>query len=457
MSENVNSKKTKYTLAKIIVALCVVLCIVLTVFEMGATYRFVKAAEVDGTQYSVAEYNWMYTNSLYEIYSDYYATYGDLAAYILNPQAHLSEQNYSEEMTWAEYIRNYTNESLVEMTKLYDLGKEAGYVLPEESYELIDAEWESLGETAAEYGYTIGTLAEINYGRGVNEKVFKGMYERYLYALSFASETANAAEFTEEEIDAYYEEHKEDLDTVSYAWYYADGAAEEGEDADAAMDEAKAEAEAVLEGTKVGEFNTVTNGRKAYAETVYADWLFDEARVAGDKEMFESASGYYVVEFMQFDDIHYNTVSVRHILVPPTDASSEESLEAAKALAEAYHEEWVSMGSTEETFAELAMKYSSDSSATVGGLYENVYKGQMVEEFENWCFDSARKPGDSEIIETGYGYHIMYFVGEAEEYYDYAVGTYLLNETYTEFIDSAVEGVEFEELSGMKQTGKHLD
>ena len=63
---------------------------------------------------------------------------------------------------------------------------------------------------------------------------------------------------------------------------------------------------------------------------------------------------------------------------------------------------------TEESFAALADEKSFDTAE--GGLYEGVYKGQMVPEFENWCFDEVRKPGHYGMVKTTYGYHVMYFV-----------------------------------------------
>ena len=35
----------------------------------------------------------------------------------------------------------------------------------------------------------------------------------------------------------------------------------------------------------------------------------------------------------------------------------------------------------------------------------------MVPAFNDWMFDKNRKPGDSGIVKTDYGYHIMYYVG----------------------------------------------
>ena len=61
-------------------------------------------------------------------------------------------------------------------------------------------------------------------------------------------------------------------------------------------------------------------------------------------------------------------------------------------------------------FGELAKDNSADSNASDGGIYENVVPNQMVSTFNAWCFDSKRKEGDTAIVQTEYGYHIMYFV-----------------------------------------------
>ena len=113
---------------------------------------------------------------------------------------------------------------------------------------------------------------------------------------------------------------------------------------------------------------------------------------------------------------------------------------------------------SEEKFADLAVKYSADTgSSSNGGLYENIYKGQMVDEFDAWCFDSDRKAGDCEIVETSYGYHVMYFCGEAEEYYTYTIENAIVSERYTEYLDGLVEGVEPAELFGSRFVAKHLN
>lgn len=115
-------------------------------------------------------------------------------------------------------------------------------------------------------------------------------------------------------------------------------------------------------------------------------------------------------------------VNVRHILITPEKAegaseSTDEQWDAAKTKAEELLAEY-EKNPTEENFADLATKNSTDpGSASNGGLYEDVYPGQMVETFNDWCFDESRQPGDTGIVKTDYGYHIMYFVSQTENYY----------------------------------------
>lgn len=96
----------------------------------------------------------------------------------------------------------------------------------------------------------------------------------------------------------------------------------------------------------------------------------------------------------------------------------EEGTEAEDSLtqAEAIYAQWQAGEATEESFAELATAHTTDpGSQETGGLYEDVTEGMMVPTFNDWCFDETRKPGDTGIVETDYGHHIMYFVSKNED------------------------------------------
>ncbi len=126
-------------------------------------------------------------------------------------------------------------------------------------------------------------------------------------------------------------------------------------------------------------------------------------------------------------DPEVKCVNVRHILITPdaADGASEEEVAAANAAAKEKAEELLAgfrNNPSEEYFAQLAQENTEDpGSKTTGGLYEDVLPGQMVQAFNDWCFDAARQSGDSGIVETSYGYHVMYFVGQSEKYHWQAV------------------------------------
>ena len=122
------------------------------------------------------------------------------------------------------------------------------------------------------------------------------------------------------------------------------------------------------------------------------------------------------------DDGNY-LVDVRHILITVQQATSKEEhieehdWERTREMAQGILDEWLAGEATEESFAKLVQKYSSDpGSYNNGGLYAGVQKGEMVDAFDDWCFDENRKIGDYGLVRTDYGYHIMYFSG-TEEYW----------------------------------------
>lgn len=115
-------------------------------------------------------------------------------------------------------------------------------------------------------------------------------------------------------------------------------------------------------------------------------------------------------------------MNVRHILIQPTETNEDGSFtdaawDAAKEEADRIYAEWEDSDRSEDSFAALAQEYSVDGSSVNGGLYENVYPGQMVTEFNDWCFDDARKVGDYGMVKTRFGYHIMFYSGVGEEIY----------------------------------------
>ena len=149
-------------------------------------------------------------------------------------------------------------------------------------------------------------------------------------------------------------------------------------------------------------------------------------------------------EFAELPD--QPNVNVRHILfLTDTDEDgtvTDEERAAAQTKAQELLDGFLTDPS-ETYFAELANENSEDGgSNTNGGLYEDVYPGQMVEPFEAWCFDASRQPGDTGIVETSYGFHVMYYVGQTETYYwkeasEYYIRMEIMNDRVADILASA--------------------
>ena len=146
-----------------------------------------------------------------------------------------------------------------------------------------------------------------------------------------------------------------------------------------------------------------------------------------------------------------SSVDVRHILILPegatietvtTEEFSDEAWAAGEQKAQEILDQWLSGDKTEDSFATLANENSADTgSNTNGGLYSGVTKGQMVEAFNDWCFDSSRQVGDYGIVKTQYGYHIMYFCG-SQLLWESQAESDLLAQLSNDFINNAVEAAD---------------
>ena len=157
--------------------------------------------------------------------------------------------------------------------------------------------------------------------------------------------------------------------------------------------------------------------------------------------------------FQSREDYKQPLANVRHLLVKfeggTTDSQgnvtySDYELLSAKLEAEGYLNEYKNGDMTEESFIALVKAHSDDTSAETGGLFEDITPASnYVANFLNWSIDPDREKGDVEVIETEFGYHVMYYVGDDElTYRDYMIKNTLLNQDMekweTEQTDAAV-------------------
>ena len=165
-----------------------------------------------------------------------------------------------------------------------------------------------------------------------------------------------------------------------------------------------------------------------YLDTYYMGYMYYgdslEQMAVTDAEVeayFDAHAEEYKANGLEKNDERW--VDVRHILIQPESADgsgtfTDAEWAAAEKKANEVLNEWLTKHPDEDGFSVLAQAYSTDpGSAANGGLYEDVKQGDMVPEFDAWCFDETRKAGDYGIVKTTYGYHIMYFVGSDPAWY----------------------------------------
>ena len=179
----------------------------------------------------------------------------------------------------------------------------------------------------------------------------------------------------------------------------------------------------------------------------FAAMSYDQSLYESIEITDEALMAYYEAHPEEFGDATPETpnVAVRHILIMPKTAEegadpTEEEKNEAKAKAEELLAEF-RKDPSEEKFGELAKENTEDpGSKENGGLYDDVYPGQMAQAFNDWCFDAARKPGDTDVVETSYGYHVMYFVKTTDTYHwrEIAEQNYPMS-VMTEKIDAMME------------------
>lgn len=488
IAEQKEAKKIKlYSIifAVVLVAMVVVAIVVgvnRSIETSGVHEKNTVAATVGEHQISNAELSYYYIDYV----NNYANTYGSyLSLFGIDPSVALDKQVIDEETgeTWADNFISEAASSVQTIYALADAAEAEGFTLPQEQQDQVDIMSNNLDSYASIYGYSnTDAFLKAQYGNGASKEGYMEYYQRNLLASAYQTNHQENLTYTDDQIREADNADPVKYSSYSFAQYHipvskflTGGTTDESGNTTYTAEEreaAIAAAKIAIAPLTDSEINTVDALNEAIAameinagaeasSTVYTDqastginsylsgWVTAENREPGDVtcieipgtvkdengEDLETITAFYVVLFTGKNDNEVELVNVRHILVSfEGDAQedgtySEEVKEAARASAEEILNEWKSGDATEDSFAALANEKSTDTgSNTNGGLYEDVYPGQMVTAFNDWCFDSARKSGDTGIVETTYGYHVMYYVGTTgQTYRDYQIVNELIS------------------------------
>ncbi|MBE6884813.1 MAG: hypothetical protein E7487_09440 [Ruminococcaceae bacterium] len=441
IQRGIDKEKNKKVTVRVILVCALILAIVLVFINTGFFYRTIPALTVANTDYSIADFNFYYINSANDTYSSLYSSYGDYASYMLDPQKPYDQQQYSEEATWDDYFTESAQQNMRAVTLMNILAdNDEEFALTAEQEAELEQLCNAPQEYADAYKVNVATYLGNVYGRGMNRKTFVENTTDMYIASCYSSYMLDTLEYSDAEIENYYNANRSKIDTVTYRVYEI--LAETGDDVDAeqALADAEAAAQALVDGADslenfealVAEYEKEnelefgvgggTYAKYSYVENYpYASWLYDATRVSGDVTVIanESETGYYAVYFDSFDTLDYPFIDIRHMVVyAEEDAETGEISDAAMAdaltQAEAILDEWKSGAATEESFVEVYEKYAAEGMVTGSHISELYHGSTNTIPFEEWCFDEARQPGDCDIVELAYGYHIIYFVGYGE-------------------------------------------
>ena len=426
---------------------------------------------INGEKVNKVEFDYVYNTTK----NNYITQYGSYLSYFgLDTTKDLSSQMYSDTLSWKDYFEQNAVESLKQNKALMAAAKAEGF-----TYDTTD-EYKTFEETIKTSAASAG-VSEKEYVRSIygdyatmgriaeyvkNDMVMNAYYQKL--------QEDNAP--SDDEIQNYYNENKADYDSVDYrlttieadlptepteladpvdetastdTTSTADGTAAADSAQDTAYQPSDAEIAKAMEDAKVladdaeqtvakdGEAHE--NEKKTSVNYLISDWLFDDARKAGDTTVItnDNSHCYYVVAFEKRYLDETPSADVR-VIIPTEDKSGEEILD-----------EWKSGAATEDSFAELCKKYTQDTSAVEnGGLFEQVTKTGMTEEISSWIFDSSRQAGDTVSITVNDTTYVLYYIGQDQPEWKINIKNTLVSDTMSQYMQDITADVTVEDPKG---------
>lgn len=434
-------------------------------------------ATVDGQKISIGMYDYYYASIV--SYYEQYASYGYYSLDTTKDYSkQYTTDDDGNKISWQKFFETEALKEVEQITTYYSKALEEGVTLTSAQKKTIDKQISTLKDSASQNDVSLDQYIKANFGTYCSEDTIRLMLEQYYSSANYKGKFKCETKVTDNDVDKYYNDHKNDYKKIEFYYIaspydatddnsknesiktaekimakmkdkksvialvpevyssYIDSQVKSSMEQDSTLTEKKAREEAV----KSYESNVVTtvSGSDSPFDDKMNTWLFsDDTKVGSKKYYIDESAGYiYIVLKTSKASVEEDeTYTVRHILVAPESGSNsssstsekteytDEQWAAAKKKADSILAKFNKTDKSEYEFAKLAEQYSTDSASTssgsndsFGGLYESVTLGQMVPDFEKWSIDDSRKYGDTGIVKSDYGYHIMFFINDCPEY-----------------------------------------
>lgn len=505
-ARNTAKKVVNKVISIVLCAVIVLGVVAFSLNYYGALQRVIKIGGVGSDQsVTIAEYEYYYMRAYNQVryQAQYYQYYYQTSNYDLSltpeEQTQTTKDADGNEITWVEKLHEDTLEIIQLHKAYYNEALKMGLKLTKADEAFIDKQIEDLRDEAKSAGsnssssdsenkvtYSLNAYLRKVYGGSINERFLRKQLKIQVLAQKYLTERTNeiAKDYDQKDIDA---EYKKDTTAYDFATFRAytfktTELTKEDKETDDALKARQAKANAEVKKNANDFYNAVTNDAtftakakelnkdtadynvdketkysmlKSTAQSTFSEdaakWLFDSSTKVGSKKLFsDEENGKYIVVLALSKPHQEQTVTARHILFQTKDQNSgndlsEEEIAKKKTQAEDVLKKFNEGDKTEDSFAALANEYNEDTgSSSNGGLYEHIYPGQMVTEFNDWVFDANRKAGDVELVETDFGYHIIYFVAkDGKDYYDSAIRSSKANEDIETETKALQEGKDY--------------
>lgn len=418
--------------------------------------------EVGGEKVTKLEFDYNYnlvTNNYINQYGSYLSYFG------LDTTKDLSTQMYSDTLTWEDYFQQMTVDTIKRNKALMAKAREAGFTYDtKEDFKEYEV---SLKAAAAEQGVTLNNYLKSSFGSYATLGRLESFVKNGMVVSAFYEQVSEEKAPAEEEIQTYYDENKASYDSVDFRMEQINAElptepteladpvdeteteAEDGEEqayvpseaeVAAAMAVAKEQADAAQK-TIAADGELTENATSSSLNSYVSEWLFDDARKAGDTTVIENTASncYYVVAFEKRYLDETPSANARVIMSQSTDAQT-------------ILDEWKGGEATEDSFIELVAKYSEDTyTSGNGGLYEGLTKSGLDESISSWLFEDGRTAGDTTAItmegETPTNY-VLYYIGEGDPQWKLSIRSTLLSNKLNEYLEEIAADVVVEDPKG---------
>ena len=275
------------------------------VWKSNIIPKSATAVTINGETYNAAEVNFYFENNYQNFLNK---NYNYLSMIGLDTGSSLKSQTVSatgamfvtdatEGETWYDYFLNGALDQMAGIQALNDAAAADGFTWTDELQADLDANMETLSSTASTYGYTEQQYLSLIYGSTMTRSIYEEQTRRSMLATAYLQDYQDSLSYTDEELEAAYEEARTTYDHVTCQFVRVNGATadtdEEGNEIEV-TDEMTAEAMATAKTTADAIYAAYQAGDLDFIDSVPTDQIASLNGVDPEFYVVDNLGTYYV-------------------------------------------------------------------------------------------------------------------------------------------------------------------